>query len=118
MDLLLIDDTPSDVLMVEKLLADSGLDADITVAADLAAARRGLTRRTQCIIVDLSAPGIDDQMAGLREVLEMSGTAAVVVLTGLEDAHLGCGPSPPAPRTTWSSRRWTGRCWRAPSATP
>ncbi|GGV15327.1 PP2C family protein-serine/threonine phosphatase [Actinomadura sp. LOL_016] len=88
-DLLLIDDAPSDVLMVEKMLADSGLDADITVAADLATARRSLTRRTQCIIVDLSAPGIDDQVAGLREVLEMSGTAAVVVLTGLNDVHLG-----------------------------
>ncbi|MDL4817601.1 SpoIIE family protein phosphatase [Actinomadura sp. OS1-43] len=87
-DLLLIDDDPSDVLMVEKMLADSGLDALITVAADLPTARRRLTRRTQCIIVDLSAPGID-RLEGLRQVLDMSGTAAVVVLTGLDDAGLG-----------------------------
>ncbi|MFG2091470.1 MULTISPECIES: PP2C family protein-serine/threonine phosphatase [unclassified Spirillospora] len=87
-DLLLIDDDPSDVLMVEKMLAESGMDAEITVAGDLATARRMLTRRTQCIIVDLSAPGLD-RLDGLRQVLALSGPAAVVVLTGLDDAHLG-----------------------------
>ncbi|TYK49241.1 SpoIIE family protein phosphatase [Actinomadura decatromicini] len=87
-DLLLIDDDPADVSMVEKMLAESGMDAGITVAPDLAAARRALTRRVQCIIVDLSTPGID-RLDGLREVLAMSGAAAVVVLTGLDDAHLG-----------------------------
>ncbi|MGP4023841.1 PP2C family protein-serine/threonine phosphatase [Actinomadura sp. 3N407] len=87
-DLLLIDDDPSDVLMVEKMLAESGMDAEITVAGDLATARRVLTRRTQCIIVDLSAPGLD-RLDGLRQVLALSGPAAVVVLTGLDDAHLG-----------------------------
>lgn len=87
-DLLLIDDDPSDVLMVEKMLAESGMDAEITVAGDLATARRLLTRRTQCIIVDLSAPGLD-RLDGLRQVLALSSSAAVVVLTGLDDAHLG-----------------------------
>ncbi|WUH97419.1 SpoIIE family protein phosphatase [Spirillospora sp. NBC_00431] len=87
-ELLLIDDDPSDVLMVEKMLAESGLDVGITVAGDLATARRTLTRRTQCILVDLSTPGID-RLEGLRQVLALSGSAAVVVLTGLDDAHLG-----------------------------
>ncbi|MEU5991597.1 SpoIIE family protein phosphatase [Spirillospora sp. NPDC047418] len=87
-DLLLIDADPSDVRMVEKLLAESGMDVEIAVASDLAAARRSLTRRTQCIIVDLSTPGID-RLDGLRQVLALSGPAAVVVLTGLDDAHLG-----------------------------
>ncbi|TDB86769.1 response regulator [Actinomadura sp. KC216] len=87
-DLLLIDDDPSGVVMVEKMLAESGLDVGITVAGDLAAARRALTRRTQCILVDLSTPGID-HLEGLRQVLALSETAAVVVLTGLDDAHLG-----------------------------
>ncbi len=87
-DLLLIDADPSDVLMVEKMLAESGLDAVIAVASDLAEARRSLTRRTQCILVDLSTPGID-RLDGLRQVLALSETAAVVVLTGLDDAHLG-----------------------------
>ncbi|MFI0410979.1 PP2C family protein-serine/threonine phosphatase [Actinomadura sp. 3N508] len=87
-DLLLIDDDPSGVVMVEKMLAESGLDVGISVAGDLDAARRALTRRIQCILVDLSTPGID-HLEGLRQVLAMSGTAAVVVLTGLDDAHLG-----------------------------
>jgi serine phosphatase RsbU (regulator of sigma subunit) len=38
--------------------------------------------------VDLSTPGID-RLEALRQVLGLSGTAAVVVLTGLDDAHLG-----------------------------
>ncbi|WP_243716966.1 SpoIIE family protein phosphatase [Actinomadura sp. KC345] len=87
-DLLLIDDDPGDVLMVEKMLAESGMDAEISVVGDLAAARRTLTRRTQCILVDLSAPGIDG-LDGLRQVLALPSPAAVVVLTGLGDAHLG-----------------------------
>lgn len=87
-DLLLIDDDPSDVFLVEKMLADSGLDIAMTVAEGLDAARRRLTRRTQCIIVDLSAPEAD-RLAGLREVLAMSGRAAVIVLTGLDDTQLG-----------------------------
>nr|WP_308209862.1 response regulator [Actinomadura madurae] len=70
------------------MLAESGMDAGITVAPDLATAARALTRRTQCIIVDLSTPGID-RLEALRQVLGLSDTAAVVVLTGLDDAHLG-----------------------------
>jgi serine phosphatase RsbU (regulator of sigma subunit) len=87
-ELLLIDDDPADVLSVEKMLAESGMDAGITVAGDLASARRTLPRRTQCILVDLSTPGID-RLEGLRQVLALSESAAVVVLTGLDDAHLG-----------------------------
>ncbi|GAA4224562.1 fused response regulator/phosphatase [Actinomadura meridiana] len=87
-DLLLIDDDPADVRGVEKMLAESGMDAGITVAGDLASARRTLPRRTQCILVDLSTPGID-RLEGLRQVLALSESAAVVVLTGLDDAHLG-----------------------------
>ncbi|MDL4772183.1 MULTISPECIES: PP2C family protein-serine/threonine phosphatase [Thermomonosporaceae] len=87
-DLLLIDEDPSDVFLVEKMLAESGMDITMTIADGLGAARAKLTRRTQCIIVDLSAPDTD-RLEGLREVLAMSGSAAVVVLTGLNDSHLG-----------------------------
>ncbi|MFI6517236.1 PP2C family protein-serine/threonine phosphatase [Spirillospora sp. NPDC050679] len=86
-DLLLIDDDPSDVFLVERMLTDSGLDIRMAVAHDLAAARERIHRRVQCIIVDLSAPG-PDHLEGLRQVLELSGRAAVVVLTGLDDADL------------------------------
>ncbi|GAA3943994.1 fused response regulator/phosphatase [Actinomadura viridis] len=88
-ELLLIDDDPSDVFLVEEMLAESGMEIQMTVAEDLRAARRRLSRRTQCIIVDLSAPDDHDQMEELREVLSMSQNAAVVVLTGFDDADLG-----------------------------
>ncbi|MFG2005759.1 PP2C family protein-serine/threonine phosphatase [Spirillospora sp. NPDC048911] len=87
-DLLLIGHDPADVFLVEKMLAETGLTAQITVAEDLDVARRKLTRRTQCVIVDLSAPGIN-RIEGLRQVLALSERAAVVVLTGINDAHLG-----------------------------
>ncbi|HEY8480203.1 MAG TPA: SpoIIE family protein phosphatase [Spirillospora sp.] len=86
--LLLIDHDPAEVLLVEQMLTESGVDAEITVAHDLDSARRAMTRRTQCIIVDLSAPGID-RIEGLRQVLAFSGSAAVVVLTGIDDVQLG-----------------------------
>ncbi|KAB2341259.1 PP2C family protein-serine/threonine phosphatase [Actinomadura rudentiformis] len=87
-DLLLIGHDSADVFLVEKMLAETGLTVQITVAEDLEVARRKLTRRTQCIIVDLSAPGIN-RIEGLRQVLALSERAAVVVLTGIDDAHLG-----------------------------
>ncbi|WP_018655743.1 PP2C family protein-serine/threonine phosphatase [Actinomadura flavalba] len=87
-DLLLIDDDPSDVFLVERMLSDSGLDVRLRVAADLDSARRVLTRRTQCVIVDLSGRGID-RLAALRDVLALSRTAAVIVLTALDDENLG-----------------------------
>ncbi|MFI0353438.1 PP2C family protein-serine/threonine phosphatase [Actinomadura sp. 9N407] len=88
-DLLLIGDDPGDVFLVEKMLADSGLEIRMTVAESLAAARRSVTRRTQCIIVDLSAPDDHDPVERLREVLAISQNAAVVVLTGFHDTRLG-----------------------------
>ncbi|GAA4066252.1 PP2C family protein-serine/threonine phosphatase [Actinomadura miaoliensis] len=87
-DLLLIDDDPGNVRVVEKMLVEAGLDISMAVADSLDAARRRLTRRIQCILVDLSTPGID-HLEGLRQVLGMSEHAAVVVLTGLADVHLG-----------------------------
>ncbi|WP_245682007.1 PP2C family protein-serine/threonine phosphatase [Actinomadura kijaniata] len=87
-DLLLIDADPSDMVLVDRMLADSGVDARITTATTLEQARARMGRHVQCIIVDLSAPGID-RLAGLRQVLEMSGNAAVVVLTALDDDALG-----------------------------
>ncbi|MFB4312801.1 PP2C family protein-serine/threonine phosphatase [Actinomadura sp. 21ATH] len=88
-DLLLIGDDPADVFLVEKMLGDSGLEIRMTVAESLPAARRSVTRRTQCIIVDLSAPDDHDPIERLREVLDISRNAAVIVLTGFEDTRLG-----------------------------
>ena len=88
-EVLLIDEDPADVFLVERMLAESGLEFQLVVVDDLEAARRSLTRRTQCVIVDLSAPDDLDPVEQLREVLGISDRAAVVVLTGYHDAHLG-----------------------------
>jgi serine phosphatase RsbU (regulator of sigma subunit) len=88
-EVLLIDEDPADVFLVERMLSESGLEFHLVVADDLEAARATLTRRTQCVIVDLSAPDDLDPVEQLREVLAISEWAAVVVLTGYHDAHLG-----------------------------
>ncbi|WP_019630083.1 PP2C family protein-serine/threonine phosphatase [Actinomadura atramentaria] len=87
-ELLLIGDDPADAFLVENALADSGLDVRLTVAPDLDGARGRLTRRTRCILVDLSAPGID-RIEALRDVIALSGSTAVVVLTTQDDQDLG-----------------------------
>ncbi|WP_395108809.1 PP2C family protein-serine/threonine phosphatase [Actinomadura sp. SCN-SB] len=88
-EVLLIDDDPEDVLLVERMLAESGLEFQLVLADDLEAARRTLTRRTQCVIIDLSVPDDHDPLEQLRETLAIADRAAVVVLTGYHDAHLG-----------------------------
>ncbi|GLZ07080.1 hypothetical protein Acsp03_45460 [Actinomadura sp. NBRC 104412] len=88
-EVLLIDDDPADVLLVERMLAESGLEFQLVLADDLEAARRALTRRTQCVIIDLSVPDDHDPLEQLRETLAIADRAAVVVLTGYHDAHLG-----------------------------
>lgn len=88
LDLLLIEDDPGDVFLVDELLGESGLNVHITVARTLQEARRLLTPHVQCIVADLSLPdasGLDL----LHEVLAMAPHSAVVVLTGLNDAHVG-----------------------------
>lgn len=88
LDVLLIEDDAGDALLVEELLADSSTKAHITWARSLAEAEQRFSPDIRCILADLSLPdavGID----GLRRVLAMAGNAAVVVLTGLGDEHLG-----------------------------
>ncbi|MEV5568500.1 fused response regulator/phosphatase [Spirillospora sp. NPDC052269] len=87
-ELLAVLGDPADVQMVEKMLTEAGLDVALTVAASLDEAARRVTRRTQCVLVDLSGPE-SDRLTGLRRMLAVSGTAAVIVLTGVDDVALG-----------------------------
>jgi serine phosphatase RsbU (regulator of sigma subunit) len=103
--MLLLEDDPEDALLVEQLLAGSGLDVEITLARTFGEARRKLSRNIQCVLVDLTLPDAPVPASGspgpsgdvqaeaglelLRRVLELTGHAAVVVLTGLYDGHLG-----------------------------
>ncbi|MBW8482027.1 PP2C family protein-serine/threonine phosphatase [Actinomadura parmotrematis] len=86
--LLLVEDDAADAFLFEELLKESEPDVDITVARTLAEALLLLTPGIQCIIVDLSLPDADG-LHVLRQVLARTPQTAVLVLTGLADAHMG-----------------------------
>ncbi|MEQ4301748.1 fused response regulator/phosphatase [Plantactinospora sp. B6F1] len=86
---LLIEDDDADAFLVGELLAETGDRIDLLVATSLNAARAQI-RGVDCVLLDLGLPdaqGLD----GLRQVLGMSSNAAVCVLTGRSDEHLGIG---------------------------
>ncbi|MEV4706037.1 fused response regulator/phosphatase [Actinoplanes sp. NPDC049316] len=84
---LLVEDDEGDAFLVQELLAEAGASFDVQVATSLREARPML-RGIQCVLLDLGLPdaeGID----GLRKLLAVAGSAAVCVLTGRSDEHLG-----------------------------
>ena len=50
--------------------------------------RRGELERSDCVLLDLNLPGTTG-LDGLRAILQADSVAAVCVLTGLDDQHLG-----------------------------
>lgn len=86
--LLLIEDDPEDAYLVEELLADSDISPKITWARSLAEGRERLADDVQCVLVDLSLPDATE-LEALSQVLAMAPDTAVLVLTGLADAHVG-----------------------------
>lgn len=87
-DVLLIEDDAEDAFLVEELLADSALDSRITWVRTLGEARDSLRSFRGCVLLDLNLPDAGG-MDLLRSVLDLAGSAAVVVLTGLDDEHEG-----------------------------
>ena len=84
---LLIEDDDADAFLVGELLDEADAAVDLIVATSLAQAGP-LMSGIQCILLDLGLPdaqGLD----GLRRVLALAGGAAVCVLTGRQDEHLG-----------------------------
>ena len=84
---LLVEDDEGDAFLVGELLAETNSAIELLVATSLSEAGR-LIAGVDCVLLDLGLPdaqGLD----GLRRVLEMSGSAAVCVLTGRSDEHLG-----------------------------
>jgi serine phosphatase RsbU (regulator of sigma subunit) len=84
---LLVEDDEGDAFLVRELLHEAEAPFDLAVATSL---REGMTmmRGVHCILLDLGLPdaeGID----GLRKLLGAAGSAAVCVLTGRSDEHLG-----------------------------
>ena len=88
--MLLVEDDPGDALLVEELLADSGVRASLSWARSLAEAKSMMGRGALpgCILLDLHLPDVQ----GLEAVTQMLATApdaAVVVLTGLAEESAG-----------------------------
>ena len=84
---LLVEDDEGDAFLVRELLSEAEAPFDLTVASSLREAG-AMMRGVQCVLLDLGLPdaeGID----GLRKLLALAGSAAVCVLTGRSDEHLG-----------------------------
>jgi serine phosphatase RsbU (regulator of sigma subunit) len=84
---LLVEDDEGDAFLVRELLHEAEAPFELVVATSL---REATTKvgGIQCILLDLGLPdaeGID----GLRKLLAVAGSAAVCVLTGRSDEHLG-----------------------------
>ena len=86
---LLVEDDPGDAFLVRELLAEVEPELRVTVVESVSAAvADGLLRQCDCVLLDLNLPGTHG-LDGLRGILRADGAAAVCVLTGLDDEHLG-----------------------------
>jgi serine phosphatase RsbU (regulator of sigma subunit) len=85
---LLVEDDPADVFLVRELLAEVDPDLLVTVAESITEVTSGLLGRCDCVLLDLNLPG-SAGLEGLRQILLLDDTAAVCVLTGLDDEYLG-----------------------------
>lgn len=85
--ILLVEDDEGDAFLVRELLSEADAPFELTVASTLREATT-LVAGAECVLLDLGLPdaeGID----GLRKLLAVAGPAAVCVLTGRSDEHLG-----------------------------
>ena len=56
LSLLLVEDDRADALLVEELIADAGLHADVVWAESMAAAERTGRDRPDCVLLDMNLP--------------------------------------------------------------
>jgi serine phosphatase RsbU (regulator of sigma subunit) len=86
---LLVEDDPADVFLVRELLAEVDPEVEVTVAQSVAeVTSSGALGRCDCVLLDLNLPGTAG-LEGLRQILRADDTAAVCVLTGLDDEPMG-----------------------------
>jgi serine phosphatase RsbU (regulator of sigma subunit) len=88
--LLLVEDDPADMVLVEELLADSGIRTTLVWARTLAEAKQRLRRDgvPGCILLDLHLPDARG-VEVVSQVLAVAPAAAIVVLTGLAEENAG-----------------------------
>jgi len=88
--ILLVEDDEADVMLVEELLADSGMHASLTAVRSLAEAACLLSQGTApgCVLLDLHLPDAQGLDAVTRMLAAAPGTP-VVVLTGLAEESAG-----------------------------
>ena len=88
--ILLVEDDAGDVLLVEELLADSGMQASLTAVRSLAEASDLLSRGTApgCVLLDLHLPDVQG-LEAVTQMLAAARGAPVVVLTGLAEESAG-----------------------------
>ncbi len=86
---LLVEDDDGDAFLVRELLAEVDPGVELTVAESVdRVVRSGELERYDCVLLDLNLPGTTG-LDGLRAILRADSGAAVCVLTGLDDEHLG-----------------------------
>ena len=85
---LLIEDDAGDAFLVEELLADSPDPMEIVWARSMAEATAKLDEDIGCVLLDLGLPDAEG-LSGLYRLLSFAPRTAVIVLTGLSDAHRG-----------------------------
>lgn len=87
LSLLLVEDDRADAILVEELIADTGVDIKVMWAQTMAQAEQMLAGdRPDCVLLDLHLHDIDG-MDGLTRITRLDPTIPVVVLTGLNDEH-------------------------------
>ncbi len=87
--LLLVEDDRADALLVEELIADVGADLRMLWAPSMAHAESELAGgRANCVLLDLQLPDATG-IEALRRVTDCDPTVPVIVLTGLNDEHIG-----------------------------
>jgi serine phosphatase RsbU (regulator of sigma subunit) len=88
--LMLVEDDAGDMVLVEELLADSGVEATLSWVHSLAEAKQLLKRGgvPGCILLDLHLPDARG-LEAVTQILEAAPGAPVVVLTGLAEESAG-----------------------------
>ncbi|WP_246451329.1 PP2C family protein-serine/threonine phosphatase [Allostreptomyces psammosilenae] len=88
MVVLLVEDDAADALLVEELLTEGDVEFDVRWVRTLADATGQLATGVDCVLLDLGLPDTAG-FEGLRHLLRLDPHVAVLVLTGLADAHRG-----------------------------